>query len=159
MRLLTVFVIFPLLGLGIHADVSMAAPAARSVREDAGDSRYRYADDRIWARRLLIRELEQAALQAPRDLSVLDRLGEAYYQARFMHLARTAFERALAVDSSDANAYFGLGRICVREGLDTPGSDAFNQAERHFEHAVHARPQFSEAWVALASLRFERRDP
>jgi hypothetical protein len=159
MRPLFLFVIIPLLGLGIHADASMAGPAARGVREDAGDSRYRYADDRIWARRRLIQELEQAALRAPRDLSVLDRLGEAYYQARFMHLARTAFERALAVDSRDANAYFGLGRICLREGLDTPGSDAFNQAERYFEHAVHTRPQFSEAWVALASLRFERRDP
>jgi len=157
-RLLFLFVIISLLGLGIHPDASLAAPA-RSTREDAGDSHYRNADDRIWARRLLIRELEQAALRAPRDLSVLDRLGEAYYQARFMHLARTTFERALAVDSSDANAYFGLGRICLREGLDTPGSAAFDEAERYFEHAIHARPQFSEAWVALASLRFERRDP
>jgi len=149
----------PVLARGSVGSDSVSTPPTRRPPEGAGDSRHRYSNDRIWERRLTIRELEDRVRRAPADVQGLNRLGEAYYDGQFLHRARATFERAIAVDSSDADARFGLGRICQREWLDAPDVGTLNQAARHFEAAVRARPDFYEAWVVLATIRFERRDP
>src|SRR5690349_13311842 len=101
MRCITAFVIAAMFALG-----TAGTDSTRGRFEGAGDSRRRYSDDRIWKRRLSIRELEGAAQRAPRDVAILDRLGNAYHDVGFLRLARVTFERALAVDSSDADAHF-----------------------------------------------------
>jgi GWxTD domain-containing protein len=127
--------------------------------EGAGDGHRRYAEDRLWKRRISIRELEAMALRAPRDHRILQRLAQAYLDAGFLHLARRTFERALQLVPEDPDAHFGLGRVYEREWLAAPASGSADVAMDHFARATQARPGFWEAWIALAVLRYERRNP
>jgi GWxTD domain-containing protein len=127
--------------------------------EGSGDGHLRYTEERLWQRRVSIRELETAALRAPRDPRILGRLGRAYLDAGFLHLARRTFERTLQLAPDDPDAHFGLGRVWEREWLAAPASGSADTAMDHLVRATRARPGFWEAWVALAVLRFERRDP
>lgn len=127
--------------------------------EGSGDGHRRLADERLWKRRISIRELEARSLRAPRDHGALRRLAQAYLDAGFLHMARVTFERTLQLAPEDPDALFGLGRICERQWLAAPASFPADSAMSYFVRATRARPSLWEAWIALAALRFERRDP
>ena len=158
MRMVFALVFVSLLGSSAARAATRAADPTRRVILDGGDSHHRLAVDSIWTRRRSIHELEQRVRTAPRDRIALDRLGAAYYDAHFMHSAQTMFARALALDSNDADARFGLGRTLERSWLDEPVPSTLAAAREQLEAAVRARPEFYEAWVTLAAVRFEERD-
>ena len=109
-------------------------------------------------RRAALSLFEEAALVAPKDPSVLIELGDAYADARYLHRARTVFERALAIAPDDADVHFGFGRIIRREWLDSGWESDLESAADEFREAARLRPGFVKALTQLVALDVELGD-
>jgi tetratricopeptide (TPR) repeat protein len=62
--------------------------------------------------------------------------------------AESAFQKAIEIDSTDAEAHFQLGKLAFAKGDNTT-------AILHYEHAVASQPTFNAAWYQL-SLSYRR---
>jgi GWxTD domain-containing protein len=132
-------------------------PSTR-VQELMQDGERRWATGSLEQRRFAIADFEQAAQLAPGDARVLDRLGRAYLDAVFLRAARSTFERALGIDRNDPDAEFGLGQVWTRNWLEKPDSTSMVMAYGYLTDATNDRPEFSDAWMALAAIDVERGD-
>jgi Flp pilus assembly protein TadD len=73
--------------------------------------------------------LELAVEHEPDQASLHETLGRAYFATARVGKARAAFERALALDPTDAYAHFGVGRCHERQG-------ALRAAVKHYKLAT-----------------------
>lgn len=142
---------------GAPAAAALLSPDSTIVMQ--GDGRQRFDDRRLWERRHAIEGLEQAALRAPKDVALLDRLAGAYLDADFLHSARTCFQRALSLAPADSLARLGLAHEEVLEWLRAPSKGGLLAATGYLEQATLEHPGFADAWTFLAVIRFERRLP
>ena len=73
--------------------------------------------------------------------------GNAHYDARRWNEAGAAFERALALDPAQAQAWYRLGNVREEQGRDDAGAAAC------FEKAVGFDPSHARAWNNLGGAR------
>jgi Tfp pilus assembly protein PilF len=122
------------------------------------DGRRHLARGGVEQRRAALSLFEEAALVAPRDPAVLVMLGDAYADARYLHRARTVYERALGIAPADADVHFGFGRIIRREWLDSGWESDLESAADELRDATRLRPGFVQALTALVALDVELGD-
>lgn len=130
-------------------------PEARALVSDGRD---RYSEGSLGQRRIAIRELEQAALLAPRDTRVLGELGRAYLDAGFTHDAKETFERITRLEPGNADAWYGLGQVWKRDWLATLAPASLAKTIETFGNCARLRPGRADAWTALSVLRVEQGD-
>ena len=90
--------------------------------------------------------LEQARDAAPRQGSVREALGRAYYGAGRTAAAEAEFSQALEIDPSNDYAHFGLGLCLARVGQRA-------RALGHLRLAVAMRPEVDSYREALDRLQ------
>ena len=78
--------------------------------------------------------LERARDLEPEQGSIREALGRAYFRCGRFPMARSEFERAVAIDPVNDYAHFGLG-LCLARSGDAAG------ARRHLKLAVAMRPR------------------
>lgn len=144
---------------GLPAD----SPAARMDRRTYAlsllqEGKRRLAIGSIDQRRAALALFEDAALVAPKDPAVLVVLGDAYADARYLHRARTVFERALRLAPEDPDVHFGFARIHRREWLEFAWAVDLSDAISEAREATRLRPEFVRAWAALSALEVEQGD-
>jgi tetratricopeptide (TPR) repeat protein len=100
-----------------------------------------------------IEYFRQALKLSPDHLIALDNLGSAYRQAKRWGDARKTYERALDVNSSDAEANYGLAMVFAQ-------NDDTTQAFDFLQKALQLRPVYPEALnnLGILYLRTQRRD-
>ena len=89
--------------------------------------------------------LERALRQEPGKGSILEALGQAYYNSRQYDRARATFEELLEVDPSAHYAHFGLGQSLKQLGRPA-------EARTHLRLAVALSPRSELYAGALARL-------
>ena len=80
---------------------------------------------------------------APRDPVVWKRFGANQYLLGELAASKEAYERAHALDKTDANTLVSLAKVCMQQA-------EFQQALDHFAAAAQADPNDGEAQVGLA---------
>lgn len=106
-------------------------------------------------RRMALGLFEHAALVAPKDPEVLVALGDAYADARYLHRARTVFERADKYSPGNADVHFGFARLHRREWLEFAWPEDLRAAIDECREAVRLRSGFVAVWAALSALEVE----
>lgn len=97
-------------------------------------------------------ELEAALELDPRNVRVLDWLGLVYRRQGKTDLAANAWEQALAVSPTDAQARFYLSRQAQDEGLAACLADRPVEARRAYQRALALEPANEAAAAALSAL-------
>jgi len=90
--------------------------------------------------------LEEAVQDAPNDVSLLARLGEAYVEARKIEEAEALFKRLLEIDPSDEDSRVQMGRVYLLQ-------QKFDLAYDEFVPAVDRLLQRKEGEKAAALLQ------
>ncbi len=100
-----------------------------------------------------IRSFQEALLASPDHLVALDNLGNAYRLQKNWTEARKTFDRALAVNSADPEANYGLAMVFAQ-------SDDSESAYEYLQKALKVRPGYPEALnnLGILYLRTGRRD-
>jgi len=109
-------------------------------------------------RQRALRHIEEAIALEPDDAGnwlVLGRLREVAGEER---LARTCFERAIALAPGAPEARVRLALVCKRTWLRTMDDDARDRAIAQLDTVTRLRPYGSEAWLRLVPLHYERGD-
>ena len=122
--------------------------------------------------------LTEAVASNPRDPDVHFRLAEALYRLRRYEAAEAHYQRAVALDSSHAQAYTGLGKLYGDQGNRTKalaalqqaltlGDEAiahyylgnfyasqgsYQQAILHYQQAIERRSNYEQAYINLAGV-------
>ena len=122
--------------------------------------------------------LTEAVASNPRDPDAHFRLAEALYRLRRYEAAEAHYQRAVALDSSHAQAYTGLGKLYGDQGNRTKalaalqqalalGDEAiahyylgnfyasqgsYQQAILHYEQAIERRSDYEQAYINLAGV-------
>ena len=110
------------------------------------------------ARRLAIKDLEQAALLDPGNADYQLTLARTYYQAGFLKNARRRFERVVRIVPGDAQGRFGLGQVWRRDWLKYLDRTSLARAVEHFTVSARLSPSSCDAWLALVPLLVEQND-
>ena len=122
--------------------------------------------------------LTEAVASKPRDPDAHFRLAEALYRLRRYKEAEVHFQRVVALDSSHAQAYTGLGKLYGDQGDRTKalaalqqalalGDEAiahyylgnfyasqgsYQQAISHYQQAIERRSDYEQAYINLAGV-------
>ena len=113
----------------------------------------------IEGRRAAVAELERATVLEPSDPDYQLMLGRAYYASGYVHAAMQRFALVVALVPADAGAHYGLGLTWRRDWLRYLDSTSLARAVDHVEAAARLDSSCADAWLTLASLRLERREP
>jgi len=124
----------------------------------AAEAQLRLTRHTFDARRIALRELEQACALAPEraDLELL--LARTYAEAGFTKQSRLRFERALRIAPDNADARMGLGMAWRRDWLKYLERRSLDRAIEHFAAAGRLDPQRADAWLMLSTLEVEKGD-
>ncbi len=139
----------------------VASPApSSSARAARADSLCRDADARLAtggfdARRVALRDLQQAVLLAPGDVRLRLSYGRVCLDAGFDQQARRSFEQAVELDGHCGAARLGLGQVWKRDWLAFLEPASLALAVRHLSAATELDPGLRESWVLLAPLLYE----
>ncbi len=106
-------------------------------------------------RRKALDAFEAAAIVAPRDPEVLVTLGDCYCDARYLHRARAAYERALRVAPLSAASHYGMARMIRREWLDSGWRSDLDSAVAQAREATRLDGSYAAAWEGLVALAIE----
>jgi tetratricopeptide (TPR) repeat protein len=94
-----------------------------------------------------IRSFEKLTRLTPDDGDVYYRLGNALLDSDRLEEARTAYERAIALEFEDkAEIHYRLGLV------ELAGRASHVEAKKHFKKALETRADHLECWKQLASL-------
>lgn len=110
----------------------------------------------IESRRAAIQALEWATLQAPGHPEYELTLARTYYEAGFLRLARTRFERVANLSPEDSKARFGLGRVWRRDWLKYLDRASLARSVENFSIAARLEPSAPEGWLELTPLLIEQ---
>jgi GWxTD domain-containing protein len=108
------------------------------------------------ARRLALRELEQATLLAPGNPLYELTLARAYYLCGFLSSARVRFERVVRMAPDDADGRFGLGLVWRRDWLKYLDRASLARAVDQFTAVTRVNRERADAWLALVPLLIEQ---
>uniref|UniRef100_A0A832I9U5 GWxTD domain-containing protein n=1 Tax=Eiseniibacteriota bacterium TaxID=2212470 RepID=A0A832I9U5_UNCEI len=134
------------------ADAARDARAASLHREALAHA----ARNTIESRRLAIDALVRATLLRPDQPAWELDLARLYLQCGFRRLARERFERVASLAPDDADARLGLAWVWRRDWLKFLDRSSLERAIAHLTHAVRARPERGDAWLALVPLLVEK---
>ena len=153
--------VFPpvLLALALLALPSRAAPETTRAREGERlyqDALRHLARRSIEGRRTAIADLEQATLQSPGHAEYELALAHAYYDAGFLRLARTRFERVAGLSPEDPASRFGLGRVWRRDWLKYLDRTSLARSVENFSMAARFDPASADSWIELTPLLIEQ---
>jgi len=110
------------------------------------------------ARRIALRDLEQACDLAPGRADLQLMLARTYADAGFTKLSRQRYERALGIAPDNADARMGLGLAWRRDWLKYLDRRSLDRAIQHFSACTRLEPQRVEAWLMLSALEVEKSD-
>ncbi len=109
--------------------------------------------------------LEEAAQDAPNDVSLLARLGEAYVEARKIEEAEALFKRLLEINPSDEDSKVQMGRVYLLQHKFDLAYDAFvpaverllqrkegEKAAALLQQVVQRNPSHVKSLVKLAEV-------
>ena len=125
-----------------------------------------------------VNALTAAVASRPRDPDAHFRLAKVLHQLRHYEAAEVHYQRAVALDSSHAEAYTGLGKLYGDRGDRTKalaalqralalGDEAiahyylgnfhasqgsYQQAISHYQQAIERRPDYEQAYINLAGV-------
>lgn len=77
--------------------------------------------------------------------------GVAFFQHGFLDQAERAFQQVIATKPGDADAYYNLGTLYLRQNSPQP-------AKENLEQATNLRPNYAEAWNNLGMLAAQQGD-
>jgi GWxTD domain-containing protein len=137
-----------------------ADPAALTSPADRllGDAEKHLARHTFDARRVALRELEQACDLEPQRADLELKLAHTYADAGFTKLSRIRFERALRIAPDNADARLGLGYAWRRDWLKYLDRRSLDRAIEHFSASARLDPQRVDAWLMLSALEVEKGD-
>ena len=129
-------------------------PGERSARasELVEQARRHLARGTVDARRMALRELEQATLLDSGRADYELELARAYYAAGFLKSARTRYERVSRLAPEEGAARFGLGQVWRRDWLKYLDRGSLTRAIDNFNAAAQRDPSRAECWVMLSTL-------
>jgi GWxTD domain-containing protein len=110
------------------------------------------------ARRVAIRELEQACALEPERVDLQLRLARTYADAGFTKQSRLRFERAMKIAPDNADARLGLGQAWRRDWLKYLERRSLDRAVEHFSACARLDPVRADAWLMLSALEVEKGD-
>ena len=122
--------------------------------------------------------LTEAVASKPRNPDAHFRLAEALHRLRRYETAEVHYQKAVALDSSHAQAYIGLGKLYGDQGNRTKAlvalqralaladeasahyylgnfyasQGSYQQASIHYQQAVERQPSYEQAYVNLAGV-------
>ena len=122
--------------------------------------------------------LTEAVVSRPRDPDAHFRLAEVLRQLRRYEVAEVHYQKAVALDSSHAQAYIGLGKLYGDQGNRTKAlvalqralalkdgaityyylgnlyarQGSYQQAIFHYQQAIERRPDYEQAYINLAGV-------
>lgn len=142
--------------LGILSSLDRDYPKAASYFEGAVkfDPRKQDAWKRLGDTYTKLEKFREAAraygraLQIEYKRSIREREGLAWLSARELEKARKVFESLLLEDPGDSHASYYLGNVVLAMGDPA-------HAERCYQAAMRLKPELVEAYVNLASIRFD----
>jgi len=146
--------------------VALLMFAAASARADALAPRA-IADSALAAlrasgdaagRQVALARLEAVALRFPGDREVWHDLAEGRLQSGFAQLARAAWEHVLAVDSTDARAWEGVGDTWKHDWVLTMDRVSLASAANAYYRSTANDSRRARAWVQLGTLLCESGD-
>ena len=140
-----------------------SSPPAPPTREREADRLLADAERHLTlhtfdARRIALRELEQACALAPERADLQLKLAHTYADAGFTKLSRQRYERALQIAPDIADARMGLGMAWRRDWLKYLERRSLDRAMEHFASAARLDPHRVEAWLMLSALAVEKND-
>jgi Tfp pilus assembly protein PilF len=151
-----------LLVLTASAGRVQAAPVRpthdRRVDELVGQARQWLSTRTIEARRMAIRDLEDAIAIAPDRGDALLLLARAYEQAGFQRLAQQTWIRASTLAPDDATARAGLALAWRRDYLKYLERASLDRAVEQYRAATRLDSSDVQSWLALSCLAIERGD-
>ena len=133
-------------------------PPATEADRLAADAARRLTRHTFDARRVAIRELEQACDLAPQRADLQLVLARTYADAGFTKQSRMRYERALRIAPDNAEARLGLGHAWRRDWLKYLDRRSLDRAIEHFAACGRLDPQRVEAWLMLSALEVEKND-
>ncbi len=129
--------------------VDARAKLAELLRREPADPDARYLVVRTFIEENnpdeALREAETAIQQCPREAMAHTALGDAHYRLGDFDKASAAYEEALRLDSRQARAHLGLGRVLLTDFR-------FKSAREHLETAHRLVPADPDVAGALASV-------
>jgi len=108
------------------------------------------------ARRIALRDLEQACDLAPQRVDLQLRLAHTYADAGFTKLSRLRYERALKIAPDNPDALMGIGQAWRRDWLKYLERRSLDRAAEHFAACARLDPQRVDAWLMLSALQVEK---
>ena len=136
----------------------MRATHDRRVDELVGQARQWLSTRTIEARRMAIRDLEDAIAIAPDRGDALLLLARAYEQAGFQRLAQQTWARASTLAPDDATARAGLALAWRRDYLKYLERASLDRAVEQYRAATRLDSSDVQSWLALSCLAIERGD-
>ena len=124
----------------------------------AADAERRLTRHTFDARRIAIRDLEQACDLAPQRADLQLRLAHTYADAGFTKLSRLRYERALRIAPDNADALMGIGLAWRKDWLKYLERRSLDRAVEHFTACVRLEPHRADAWLMLSALQVEKND-
>jgi len=145
--------------LGVSAAEAAPPPGSGSQGERSAEAsrlaeqaRLHLARGTVDARRMALRELEQATLLEPGRADYELELARAYYAAGFLKSARTRFERVSRLAPLESAARFGLGQVWRRDWLKYLDPSSLTRAIENFSEAARRDSSRADCWIMLSTL-------